>query len=90
VELNPRHPAALNELGVVYRKLGRFADARRSYDRRRAAPDFHFARLNLAILCDLYLADTTCALSNTSGTRRRCPPTEGRHGLADLRNRTGR
>jgi len=32
LELNPDHPVAHNELGIIYRKTGRFAQARSSYE----------------------------------------------------------
>ena len=49
--INASHPVALNELGIVYRKTARFAEARQSYEAALAVyPGFHYARRNLAVL----------------------------------------
>ena len=65
IDANPRHPVAHNELGIVYRRTGRFAESRESFEvALELQPTFHFARKNLAVLCDLCVADLPCALKN--------------------------
>ncbi len=92
LELNPRHPVAQNELAIVYRRTGRFDEARVTYEKLLARyPDFHFARKNLAVLCDLYLADLTCALEHYRRYQALDPNDEKvAIWIADLENRVGK
>jgi Flp pilus assembly protein TadD len=91
IELNPNHPTAHNELGIVYRKTGRFTEARQSYEAALAIyPGYHFARRNLAVLCDLYLADLQCALDNYEAYMTTVPvDMEAEMWIADIRARLG-
>lgn len=92
LQLSPRHPVALNELGIVQRRSGRFDEARASYEQALAAyPDFHLARRNLAILCDVYLRDAHCALDHYERYAQSVPQDEAvAMWIADLNNRLGR
>jgi tetratricopeptide (TPR) repeat protein len=63
VQTNPANLQAGNELGIVERRLGKFADAEAAYQHTIAAdPTYAPAHLNLGVLYDLYLAEPQKAL----------------------------
>lgn len=89
LDLHPAHAVALNELGIVLRRTGRFDEARKAYETvLRRHPGFHHARKNLAILCDLYLGDLECALGHYRRYREAVPRDETvAIWIADVENR---
>ena len=63
VERNGNNAPAFNQLGIVYRKLGRFKEADDAYQRAvQIDPNYAIAYLNLGVLCDLYLQQPQRAL----------------------------
>lgn len=91
LELNPDHPVVHNELGIIYRKTGRFGEARRSYEAALAIyPGYHHARRNLGVLCDLYLADLECALESYQAYLQTVPEdAQASMWISDLQYRMG-
>jgi tetratricopeptide (TPR) repeat protein len=65
LEVSHLHPVAKNELGLIYRKTGRYDEARKIYETLlNLYPDFLPAKKNLGVLCDIYIQDLNCALRN--------------------------
>ena len=63
LKLDIGHPVANNELGLLYRKSGKFKAARTAYENAiKQHPEYLPAIRNLGVLCDLYMHDYECAL----------------------------
>ena len=93
VEANLARAAVLNRLGISYRRLGRFDDARAAYEQAIAAdPGSADAECNLAILLDLYLDEPAAALPHYERYQALAGEDDKRAAawIAELQSRLGR
>lgn len=87
--IDKAQPVANNELGILYRKQGRFEDAKQAYANALAEhPDYLPAIKNLGILCDIYMRDPQCALEQFEKYRQHMPDDKTIEiWIADLKSR---
>jgi tetratricopeptide (TPR) repeat protein len=92
LKLDIGHPVANNELGLLYRKEGKFNAARTAYENAiKKHPEYLPARKNLGVLCDLYTHDFSCALEQFEDYLELRPEDkEVEIWVADLKRRIGR
>ena len=63
--LDPDHPAALNQLGMLLRRNGKFLEAEAAYMKAvTVSPEYALAHYNLGVLNELYLQRLDVALKN--------------------------
>jgi Tfp pilus assembly protein PilF/predicted small lipoprotein YifL len=91
LDLVPGHPVAGNECGLLYRKQGRFDEARAMFEKALAAhPNYYPVHRNLGILCDLYLNDLQSAMAHYQVFSQAMPEDEQvKLWIADLKARMG-
>lgn len=92
LKLELGHPEANNELGQLYRRTGRFREARKAYRNALADnPDYLPAIRNLGILCEIYMQDLKCALEQFEEYLKYSPNDEKvKIWVTDLKQRLGR
>lgn len=91
LDIDLAHPVANNELGMLYRKLGRFTEARKAYTNALTEhPDYLPVIKNLGILCDIYMRDLPCALEQFESYQDQVPDDKNMQiWIADLKRRIG-
>lgn len=92
VEVNPNDAVAHHQRGLLYRKTGRFSEARKAYERAISIEStYATAHLNLGILCDIYLQQLECAIDHFEKYRALIPEESDKVDLwlSDLRQRAG-
>lgn len=92
VEVNSNDAVAHHQLGLLYRRTGRFPEARKAYERAISIePAYAIAHLNLGILCDIYLQQFECAIDHFEKYRALTPEESDKVKLwlSDLRQRAG-
>jgi tetratricopeptide (TPR) repeat protein len=63
--IDPENPSALNQLGMLLRRQGKFVDAEAAYMKAvTASPDYALAHYNLGVLNELYLQRLDLALQH--------------------------
>jgi len=87
--IDQTQPVANNELGILYRKQGRFTDAKKVYITALSEyPDYLPVIRNLGILCDIYMRDPQCALEQFEKYQQHVPEDKTvRVWIADLKTR---
>lgn len=92
LKLDIGHPVANNELGLLYRKAGKFNAARTAYENAiKDNADYLPAKRNLGVLCDLYLHDFECALTQFEDYLELKPGDKDVEiWVADVKNRLGK
>jgi tetratricopeptide (TPR) repeat protein len=92
VQIDSREPVAYNQLGLLYRRTGRFEDAKKAY-RQAISLDSRYtmAYLNMGILCDIYQQDFACAIEYFEKYKLLAPEQAHQTNLwlTDLRRRAG-
>ena len=92
IETNSREAVAHFQLGLLYRKMGRFEQARESYESAlRIDNAYSIAHNNLAVLCDIYLQQAECAVEHFEAYIKLVPADAEKVGLwlSDIRRRAG-
>jgi tetratricopeptide (TPR) repeat protein len=92
VQIDSRKPVAYNQLGLLYRRTGRFEESKKAYRQAIALDtDYTMPYLNMGILCDIYLQDFTCAIEYFEKYKLLDPAQADKTAgwLTDLRRRAG-